>query len=76
MKLVPVKSIPKRSYHPLQDMIEEFARSDNKIVRIDFTEHDYKSSKVCYSCIWNGVKRSGHMIKVTRRGEDVFMSKI
>lgn len=77
MKLIPVESVPKRrGKHRLQDMITGFVNSDDKIVRIDFNEHDYKSARICRSCIGSAVKRSGHPIRVSIRGNEVFMRKI
>ncbi len=77
MKLIPVNEIPeRRGQHRLQDLIKEFAESDAKIVKIDFNNHDYKSSKVCRSCLSIAAKRSGHPIKVSIRGEEVFLSKL
>ena len=50
MKLIPVEQIPKMNgYHKLQDLIEEFVNGDAKIVKVDFTEDDYKSPTVCRS---------------------------
>ena len=77
MKFEEVGSIPKRrSKHHLQDFIEEFVNSDAKIVKVIFSEHDYKSSKVCRSCLGVAAKKSGHRIKVSLRGEEVFLSKL
>lgn len=77
MKFEEVESIPKRrSKHHLQDFIEEFVNCDAKIVKIIFSEHDYKSSKVCRSCLGVAAKKSGHNIKVSLRGKDVFLSKL
>lgn len=77
MKLIPVGEIPgRRGRHHLQDLIKEFVESDAKIVKIDFNDHDYKSSKVCRSCLGVAAKKSGHPIKVSIRGEEVFLSKI
>ena len=36
MKLIPVEAVPKRrGRHHLQDLIEEFVKSDDKVVKID-----------------------------------------
>lgn len=46
MKLIPVEAVPKRrGRHHLQDLIEEFVRGDDKVVQIDFSDHDYKSAR-------------------------------
>ena len=77
MKLIPVESVPKRrSRHHLQDLIQEFVNGDAKVVKIDFGVYDYKSSKVCRSCLGVAVKKSGYHIKVSLREGEVFLSKI
>lgn len=77
MKFVEVESIPKRrSKHHLQDFIEEFVNSDANVVKVIFSDHDYKSSRVCRSCLGVAAKKSGHHIKVSIRGEEVFLSKL
>ncbi len=44
MKLIPVDQIPKMNgYHKLQELIEEFTNGDAKIVKVEFSETDYKS---------------------------------
>lgn len=50
MKLTPVDQIPKMNgYHKLQELIEEFTNGDAKIVKVEFSETDYKSPAVCRS---------------------------
>lgn len=47
MKLTPVDQIPKMNgYHKLQELIEEFTNGDAKIVKVEFSETDYKSPAV------------------------------
>ena len=77
MKLIPVEAVPKRrGRHHLQDLIEEFVRGDDKVVQIDFSDHDYKSAKVCRSCLGVASKHSGHPIKVSLREGIVYLSKL
>ena len=48
MKLIPVDQMPKMNgYHKLQELIEEFTNGDAKIVKVEFSETDYKSPAVC-----------------------------
>lgn len=76
MKLIPVESVPKRrSKHHLQDLIEEFVNGDAEIVKVDFNEHDYKSCKVCRSCLGVAAKKSGYHLRVSLRNGEVFLSK-
>lgn len=77
MKLIPVEFVPKRrGRHHLQDLIEEFMRGSDKIVKIDFFERDYKSAKVCRSCLGVAAKHSGYPIKVLLREGVVYLSKM
>lgn len=77
MNLIPVESVPQtKPYHRLQDLIEEFVKGDADIVRVDFSESDYKSATVARSCLGVAVKRSKYNIKVWLRGKQVFLSKV
>lgn len=52
MKLTPVDQIPKMNgYHKLQELIEEFTNGDAKIVKVEFSETDYKSPAVA-GLVW------------------------
>lgn len=51
-------------------------RGDDKVVQIDFSDHDYKSAKVCRSCLGVAAKHSGHPIKVSLREGIVYLSKL
>lgn len=76
MKLIPVDFIPrKRGKHKLQELIQEFVDSDARIVKVDFSEADYKSAAVCRSCLGVAIARSQCSIKAIRRGDEVFLSK-
>lgn len=77
MKLVFVEELPekRRSKHRLQILIEEFANGENEVARIDLDEHDYKSPRVCYSCMLTAVKRSARRVKVRMRDNDVYLVK-
>ena len=47
MKLTPVDQIPKMNgYHKLQELIEEFTNGDAKIVKVEFSETNYKLSLI------------------------------
>lgn len=76
MKLIPVESIPRmKSNHKLQELIETFVNGDANIVKVEFDVDDYKSPTVCRSCLAAAIKRSGHYIRVWRRGDEIFLSK-
>ena len=74
MKLIPVDQIPKMNgYHKLQELIEEITNA--KIVKVEFSETDYKSPAICRSCLAAAIKRSKRPVKVWRRGNEIFLSK-
>ena len=76
MKLIPVDQIPKMNgYHKPQELIEEFTNGDAKIVKVEFSETDYKSPAICRSCLAAAIKRSKRPVKVWRRGNEIFLSK-
>lgn len=76
MKLTPVDQIPKMNgYHKLQELIEEFTNGDAKIVKVEFSETDYKSPAVA-GLVWpRPSKRSKRPVKVWRRGNEIFLSR-
>ena len=77
MKMIPVEAVPnRRPRHHLQDFIEEFARSNDQVVMIDLDEHDYKSAKVCRSCLGVAAKKSGYPIKAKIRDGVVYLTKV
>lgn len=78
MKMIPVSDIPSavRMRHDLAGFIKEFVKSGEEIVRIDFTEYDYKSATSCRSCLYNSARRHGYNIKVIKRGDEVYLRKM
>lgn len=80
MKLVFVDSLPKRTTrgwnNKLQQLIEEFAHSSQKIAKIDCGEGAYKSPIVCYSSVRAAAKRANHPVKVVMRQGDVYLVKV
>ena len=78
MELIPVNEVPIKvsGRHDLQKIILDFMNDDCKNVKINFTSHDYKSAMVCCSCFRAAIKRSGFRVKVSKRGNDVFLSKM
>ncbi|MCM1524244.1 MAG: hypothetical protein NC120_07265 [Ruminococcus sp.] len=76
MKMIPVNDIPCiRRRHDLADFLKEFADGGDTTVKVDFTEYDYISAKVCYLCLHNAAKRHGYNIKVMIRENEVFLTK-
>lgn len=76
MKMTSVEKVPgnKDRYGNLQGMLKEFMAMDAKVVRLDVD--GYKSSTVAASCIYAAIKRSGYPIKLFKRGEFVYLSKV
>ncbi len=76
MKMTPVEKVPGKNGHygDLQGMLKEFMAMDAKVVRLDVD--GYKSSTVAASCIRLAIRRSGYPIKLARRGEFVYLSKV
>lgn len=76
MKMTPVDRLPeRRQRHDLQDFIEQFIEGPDEVVRIDFTDQDYKTALVCYRCLHAAGKRSQHPISVHIRGKEVYLVK-
>ena len=77
MKLIRVDTLPKKNVKKrVQEFIKEFADSDMKIAKVDFTERDYKSPRVCYSCIGVAIRRSKRPVRVCMRGDEVYLTKL
>ena len=77
MKLIPTEVLPKKkcARHDLQGLIHGFVDGGDNIVRVDITETDYKSPRVCYSCMTAAVRRSGYPVKVRIRNSQVYLVK-
>lgn len=76
MNIIPVDQIPKkRGYHKLQEMLEEFVKSPNDVVKVQIKEGEYKSPSSCVKSLYCAVKRSGYAIKIHMRGDDIYLEK-
>lgn len=77
MKLIPVDFIPpaKRAYCKLQNLIEEFMKSQSEIVKVDFELTEYKNSSSCYTSLKKAVERSGYGVKVFKREDKIYLAK-
>ena len=77
LKMEKVEKVPEvsNSKKKLQQFIDDFVNSNAEVVRVHFEETDYKSANVCCSCLRTAIARSGHKIKVFKRGDDVYMAK-
>ncbi len=73
MKMEVVQSVP-RIKRNLQAMLVEFMAMDASCVRL--TPEGYKSAAVARNVISVAVARSGYPIKVFKRGDYVYLSKI
>lgn len=77
MRAIPVDNLPKRrTRHRLQDFIADFIKCEAKVVKIEFSERDYKSAKVCRNCLDVAAKSSGYSIRACIRDGQVFLVKV
>jgi hypothetical protein len=78
MKLVPVDELPKerRPVHKLQKLIKEFCDGDNKIVKIDLDSRDYQDVQSAYSSLYKAAKFSKRPVKVHKRGDEIYLTKL
>lgn len=78
MKFVVVDNIPGRRARKanLQEKIHAFADGEYNIVKLEFEESEYKSPTVAAQVISVAAKRSGRAVKVTQRGDNVYLMKI
>lgn len=77
MKFVKVDEVPRKccEYHDLQGYLKEFMSMGIKTAKIDFGGNGYKSSNVACCCIHRAIKLGGLPIKVTRRGDDIYLTR-
>ena len=79
MKLTFVENVPLGRMlvkHDLQKLIKEFAESDHKVAKVDFTDGDYASAKSCVNALRVAVKHSKRPVKVFQRGDEVYLAKM
>lgn len=79
MKFIEVKEIPgpyPKGKRHLQKAIDEFAKSEAQVAKIDVEQGEYASTKTMVSSLSDAIKRSGHPIKVTQRRDEVYIYKI
>lgn len=83
MKLVPIDKLPidelPKEKHPsnkLQKLIKEFCDSDNKIVKINLDNRDYTDVQSAYASLYKSVKHSKRPVKVHKRGDEIYLTKL
>ena len=79
MKLTFVENVPMRrktSHHELQDFIKQFAESDYKVAKVDFTKEDYVNARSCVNSLRVAVNHSKRPVKVFQRGNEVYLAKM
>ena len=78
MKLVNVTELPKGERtmkHDLLEIIDRFVESGSELVKIEFTERDYKHANSCYVNMHRAVKKSNHPVKVRLINKEVYLVK-
>ena len=78
MKLVNVTELPKGKRtmkHDLLEMIDGFVESGSELVKIEFTERDYKNANSCYANMHRAAKNSNHPVAVRMIKNEVYLIK-
>ena len=75
MKFVKVKEVPEkaRGHKSLLTKWDEFMAMNVKVVKVDFDEDDYKNADIARSTMAMSIKRSGHPITITKRGDEIYL---
>lgn len=78
MKLIPANEVPKRKhpYHSLQKLIKDFCNDDNKIVKVEFDNRDYKNIQSAYVSLYKAARHSKRPVKVCMRGDEIYLTKV
>ena len=76
MKLKLGAEIPRqRKNNRLQKILKEFVLSEQDTAEVCVEDHEYKSTRVLYSCMWVAAKRSKYNVRVILRGNRVYLKK-
>ena len=73
MKFKAIEELPRAKKKNLQKFLEDFMNSGEAYVEVIFSDHEYKNSKSCYSCMYIAARRSKQAIRVTRIDGRVFL---
>lgn len=79
MKLTFVEDVSMKrvkTNHNLQNLIKEFADSNHKVAKVDFTEEDYANAKSCRYALREAIRRSKRPVTVFQRGDEVYLAKM
>ena len=66
MKFKAIEELPRAKKKHLQKFLEDFMNSGEAYVEVIFSDHEYKNSKSCYSCMCMAARRSKQAIRVAR----------
>ena len=74
MKFTQVNAVPKGRTSPksLDKYFEEFMRMDVKVVKVDFTDHKYKSPNIAARTLQVSAERRGYPINVHNRDGEIY----
>ena len=67
------QEFPRAKKKHLQKFLEDFMNSGEAYVEVIFSDHEYKNSKSCYSCMHIAARRSKQAIRVARIDGRVFL---
>ena len=73
MKFKAIEELPRAKKKDLQKFLEDFMNSGEAYVEVTFSDHEYKNSKSCHSCMYAAARRSKQAIRVTRIDGRVFL---
>ena len=79
MNLTYVENLPPRIYKPrnkLIKLIEEFVDSDREVARVDLEKNEYKKPLYAYKYLHSAIKKTHHAVKVTMRGDNIFLVRM
>lgn len=78
MKLTFVENVPAervKKNHKLQEFIKEFAESNHKVAKVDFTDGEYKNAYSCVNALRRAIKHSKRPVTAFQRGDEVYLAK-
>ena len=71
-RVLPKRRRPKKK---VARMIDDFEAGGASIMKVVYGPHEYKDAKSCASSIYKAVKTSGYNIRVSLRGNDVYLCR-
>ena len=76
MKFTQIDQVPRTPKKKLQFLIDDFVKRHVAIVEITYAPGEYHNPHSCYSSFFKAARLSGHNLRVTCRGNRVFMENL